>query len=169
MPGQKPLPATSLAVRLASRGPSSQHPPWLCGCSAPLRSGDQGSVPPPVPSPRAGAPSFPSQLANAISNSTCFDLYGFGVFFPPFRKERSLHPVPSGSCRIRPEASTHLWDPAQGLLPAVLATTTFARLKNSNPKSLFNVTVAPGVIRVSIFLISALTARLSCALGLWQG
>lgn len=50
--------ATSLAVQLSSHGPSPQHPPWLCVCSTPLRSGAQGSAP-----HRQAALHSPPQLA----------------------------------------------------------------------------------------------------------
>lgn len=86
---------------LSSHGPGPQHPPWLCGCSAPLRSGAQGFAP-----HRQVVLHSPPQLAQL-----CFWIWIETGFFP-FHKEKSLHPVPSG--RTWPKASAHPWAVIQG-------------------------------------------------------
>jgi len=60
---------------------------------------------------------------------------GWDFYFFPLPKGQSLHPTLNGGCRIRPGALSHPWAPAQGMLPAALAATAFARLQNSNPRN----------------------------------
>lgn len=110
----------------------STHPGFV-GALHPLGVESRALLPPQPPPHRQAPLYFPPNLhmpSPAPPLWICMEI------FPPLHKEKSLHPLPSSGCRIWPKASTHPWDPAQGMLPAVLATTTFAQLKNSNLRNM---------------------------------